>query len=161
MRTNSAGKVHMMTNQFSPSWSGSGGYSTEIANCQWPQGREERERKRKNRYRKAHHYRQNKAKLTQSYIPGSASRRVQENGGVHIWHPSYTAVIHRRPPEADRLPLALPAALHPRLPSGSHLLHYSFGSSAPFVMSVARVGADLFSSLPGPAAVPPEPNIWD
>jgi hypothetical protein len=47
--------------------------------------------------------------------------------------------------------------------SGSDLPNYSFGSSAPFVTSVARVGADLFSSLPpgGPPDVPPEPNIWD
>lgn len=76
------------------------------------------------------------------------------------------SVIHRRPSEADCLlwttpPPCIPAPqLHS---SGSDLPHYSFGSSAPFVPSVARVGADLFSSLPpgGPPDVPPDPNIWD
>jgi len=59
-----------------------------------------------------------------------------------------------------RRPASPPPQLHS---SGSHLPHYSFGSSAPLVTSVTRVVADLFSSLPpgGPADVPPEPNICD
>jgi hypothetical protein len=125
----------------------------------------EKERERKNRYTALHtHREQSYCKLTQSYIPGSASRRVQEE-----WSSAYMAcviqlsfIVGRR--KADRLHLALPAALQPPPPqphsSGSDLPHYSFGSSAPFVTSFPRVGADLFSSLPPGGPVVP-PNIWD
>jgi hypothetical protein len=114
--------------------------------------------------RKITHTEQSYCKLTQSYIPGSASRRVQRMV-EDIYGIRHTAVIHRRPPEADRLPwprrlASPPPQLHS---SGSNLPHYSFGPSAPLVTSLARVVADLFSSLPpcGAPDVPPEPNIWD
>jgi len=57
--------------------------------------------------------------------------------------------------------MALPAAFHPPN-STPRIPRYSFGSS-PFVPSVTRVAADLFSSVPpgGAADEPPEPNIWD
>jgi hypothetical protein len=77
-----------------------------------------------------------------------------------VIQPSSAARRSRSPRLAlRRLASPPPPQLHS---SGSNLPHYSFGSSAPLVMSLA-LGADLFSSLlPGGAAdVPPEPNIWD
>ncbi len=115
---------------------------------------ESEEKKRERTGTDASLHTENKAKLTQSDIPGSAS---DESKRIVV-----ATVIHRRPPEADRLPRPFLPPPPPQLhSSGSHLPHYSFRSS-PLVTSAPRVAADLFSSLPpGPAFEPPEPNIWD
>ena len=110
-------------------------------NYQWPQGREEKKNRKRDRtgtewWRNITHTEQSYCKLTQSYIPGVA-KSTRPRGMVEcIYGMRHTAVIHRRPPEADRLlwpspPPCIPAPPTPLLRIGpSTLLFRLLGTLA-------------------------------